>query len=510
MNSSNYDFDVIIIGGGPAGYAAAVRALDFGKRVLIVEKNRLGGAGIFDGALTSKTMWELSKDISRIKLQNRGYIVGEYKLSYPAIMEAVNQAAEEKSGHMIKQFQKFETDLYPGRFKLLYGFARLLSNHEVEIDIPEGVLRFSTENIVLAMGTHPRTGGYPVDEKLIVTSDGVGNFQDFPESMVVIGAGIIGCEFATIFSNLGLTKVNIVDRADRILPFEDEDVTNVVAHNFIQHGVTIHRKSKLQTLEIENNRVKYVLTNAEGEVEVHYVEKALISIGRDPNVNGMGLREVGIQFDERGGLLVNDTQTNIPNIYVVGDLSAEICLVNVGEQEARHAVEKMFSGQNQQEWKKLSYSNVSTIMFLEPEVAGIGLNEMQAQKMGLSYRIASYPYEYVSRAIAMRNTDGFFKILVTDDDEMRILGMRAVGAHASSSIQAAALLISMGKGIEELAELIHPHPSIVEGVQECVRLLLGKSIVKPSVFNSLLRVNRVVDGKCVDYIHSTHTSEVCD
>ena len=128
---------------------------------------------------------------------------------------------------------------------------------------------------------------------------------------------------------------------------------------------------------------------------------------------------------------------------------------------------------------------------------------MQAQKDGISYRVASYPYEYISRAIAMRNTNGFFKILVTDDDDMKILGMRAVGAHASSSIQAVALLISMGKGIEELSELIHPHPSIVEGVQECVRLLLGKSIIKPTVFNNLLRVNRVVGGECVDYIHST-------
>jgi len=503
MNNGQYDFDVIVVGGGPAGYAAAVRALDFNKRVLIVEKNKLGGAGVFEGALTSKTLWELSKDISRLKLQNRGYVVGEYTLSYPAIMDAVNQAATEKSEQMLKQFIKFENELFVGRFKYVTGFAKLISDHEVEVETNDGIERYTTDNIVLAMGTHPRTGGYPVDENLIITSDGVGAFKDFPESMVVIGAGIIGCEFATIFSNLGLTKVNIVDRADRILPFEDEDVTNVVANSFINNGVTIHRKSKLQSLEVENGRVKYVLTNSEGAVEVHYVERALISIGRDPNIEGMGLREVGIEFDSRGGIFVQDTQTNIPNIYVAGDLSAEVCLVNVGELEARHAIEKMFGTHPEGGKKQLSYKDVSTIMFLEPEVAGIGLNEMQAQKDGISYRVASYPYEYISRAIAMRNTNGFFKILVTDDDDMKILGMRAVGAHASSSIQAVALLISMGKGIEELSELIHPHPSIVEGVQECVRLLLGKSIIKPTVFNNLLRVNRVVGGECVDYIHST-------
>jgi dihydrolipoamide dehydrogenase len=491
-----YDYDVCVIGGGPAGYAAAVRALDLRKKVLLIEKNKLGGAGVYDGALTSKSLWELSKDVSRLKNKERGYYVHDFSIDYEAIIGSVQAAASEKSGQMAHQFKVFEEKVHAGRFRFAQGFARLRTEHEIEILTNDGIEIVTAENIVLAMGTRPRKiPTIPIDEKIIVTSDGISSFDHFPESLVVLGAGIIGCEFATIFSNFGQTKVYLIDKADRILPFEDEDVSEFIAQNFERNGVTIHRKSALQSMTIEDGRVKYVLTNASGETEVHYAEKGLVSIGRVPNIEDMGLQEIGLRFDERGNMIVQDTRSSIPNIYVVGDLTAEVCLVNVGELEGRHAIEKMYGLASHE----LSYDNVSTIMFLEPEVAGVGMNEKQAKAAGLSYRVACFPYEYINRAIAMRNTKGFFKILVTDDEEMRILGMRALGPQASSSIQAVALLISMQKGINELAELIHPHPSIVEGIQECVRMLLGKSIIKPTVFNNLLRCNRVVNGECVAY-----------
>ena len=158
-------------------------------------------------------------------------------------------------------------------------------------------------------------------------------------------------------------------------------------------------------------------------------------------------------------------------------------LANVAELEGRHAVEKMF-GLNP---KPLSYANISTIMFLNPETAGVGMNEQEARSKRIPYKVVSMDYSLIPRAIAMRSTKGFFKMLVTMDDEMKILGMRAVGEHASSAIQAVALLISMDKGIEELAELMHPHPSIIEGIQECVRMLKHKSILKPEIFRDTLK-----------------------
>ncbi len=183
------------------------------------------------------------------------------------------------------------------------------------------------------------------------------------------------------------------------------------------------------------------------------------------------------------GIIDNDTQTSVPNIYAVGDITADIALVNVGELEGRYAVERIFGKPK----RKLVYENISTIMFLDPEVAGVGLNETQARGKSINYKIASLDYNCIPRAIAQRNTQGFIKLLVTNDDEMKVLGMRVVGRHASSAIQAVALLISMDKGIEELAECVHPHPSIIEGIQECVRMLLGKSLFKAAALKDLMK-----------------------
>jgi len=203
----------------------------------------------------------------------------------------------------------------------------------------------------------------------------------------------------------------------------------------------------------------------------------LVSVGRIPNYELLWDHDkVDIHISKRG-IEDNDTQTNVSNIYAVGDITADISLVNVGELEGRYAVEKIFGNPH----RKLVYENISTIMFLSPEVAGVGLNETQAREKGIDYKVVTLDYSCIPRAIAKRNTQGFIKLLVTNDDQMKILGMKVVGNHASSAIQAVALLISMDKGIEELAECVHPHPSITEGIQECVRMLLGKSLFKPGV-----------------------------
>jgi dihydrolipoamide dehydrogenase len=241
----------------------------------------------------------------------------------------------------------------------------------------------------------------------------------------------------------------------------------------------------------ENGRVNYTLKYKDGRVESYNVEKALISIGRVPAVTGLGARELGLAMTDTGNFIVDaDGRTNIPNIFAVGDLTADIMLVNVGEVEGRHVIEKMYSSIE----KHLTYDNISTIMFLIPEVSSVGMNEQGLIAKNIPYRAATFAYQYINRALAMRSMRGLYKILVSDDDEMRLLGMRIVGEQSSSAIQAAALLMYMNKGIAELSELIHPHPSIVEGAQECVRMLLGKSIIKSQVFPADLRCVRVVNG----------------
>ena len=330
----------------------------------------------------------------------------------------------------------------------------------------------------------------PIDEEHVFTSDGLDKLDHFPKSIVIVGAGVIGCEFATIFSNFGKTKVHLIDKGDRILPFEDEDIVKVIERNLEAKDVLIHRNSKLIHMDIKDGMVHYTLEYTDGSKEVFRVEKALVSVGRVPNHEDLFDESVNVKMDKRG-IIDNLTQTNVENIYAVGDITADIALVNVGELEGRFAVERIFGKPE----RDLIYENISTIMFLGPEVAGVGMNEIQAQKAGLEYKVVSVDYSCIPRATAMRNTQGFIKIIVSNDDQTKIYGMRVVGEHASSAIQAVALLISMGKGIKELAELIHPHPSIIEGIQECGRMLLGKSMFKPEVLKHAMTFKVYANGK---------------
>ncbi len=472
-------YDLCVIGGGPSGYAAAMRAIDFGKKVLLVEQDRIGGAGLYNGALWSKAMWEYSQKMIMIRQET-----GENRATFDGMMKAADEALFDRKFQMTVHMKLLHEETESKLFHYEKGKASFVDDHYVLIEKKKESYTIYAEHVIIATGSRPRKlSNIPIDEKIIVTSDGIQNFEKLPESLVVVGAGVIGCEFATIFSNLGKTKVFLIDKGDRILPFEDEDVALMVTDNLEKNGVVIHKNSSLNKIEIVNGKVVYELKYNNGSVESYEVEHALISVGRVPNVEKLNLENAGVKLNERGYVMEKDTQTTVPNIYVAGDLSANIALVNVGEREGRHAVSKMFGPMP----KPLVYRNISTIMFLNPEVASVGLGEQEAIEKNISVRVAKIDYSCIARAIVMRKTTGFFKIIVTNDAEMKILGMRAVGEHASSAIQAVALLIHKNEGIEDLAVMMHPHPSIIEGIQECVRMLLGKSIYKSSVFKDKLK-----------------------
>jgi dihydrolipoamide dehydrogenase len=481
-------YDLIVIGGGPSGYAGAMRAIDFGKKVLLIEKRRIGGAGVYDGVLTSKTLWEQALKTASIREMIPGY-----DIDIDSVKKIVNEAVYERKTQMTLHLQLLQT-LPKKLFSYEKGTACLIDKHTVRITKEDGKIKeASADNILIATGSRPRIpNNIEVDEQTIVTSDGVKNFDSFPTSMVVLGAGVIGCEFATIFSAFGKTKVFLIDKAERILPFEDEDVAEVVESNLVLHGAKVHHGASLKRMEIKNGRVEYELEYKDGSNEVLTVDKALVSIGRVPNIENIGLEAAGVKLNDRGCIWDDDTQTNISTIYVAGDVTTEVALVNVGEREARHAVVRMFGPTV----KPLSYKNISTIMFLDPEVASVGMSEQECVAKNIPHKVVKLDYTINARAIAMRKTTGFFKILVTNDNGMRILGMRVVGEHASSAIQAVAYLIHTNQGIRDLADMMHPHPSITEGVQECLRMLLNKSIYKPYVFKDRLKCYICENGVC--------------
>ncbi len=486
------DYDVCVIGGGPAGFAAAMRCWDFGRKVCLIEKGPLGGAGIFNGALSSKTFWELSRHYCSAKRLDRGYRAERVEADFAQVRAVVDGACDEKARQMALQLRELGEPRpgMPGSISLVRGSARFVEPHAVHIESPDpgASRRITADHFIIATGSRPRTlPDIPIDGQTIISSDHIGNLRAFPRSLVILGAGVVGCEFATIFANFGRTKVYLIDRAPRILPFEDIDVANLCAANLEHKGVTIHRQARLVSMQQVDGEVEYTIEHATGGRETIRVEKALISIGREPNTEGLGLDAAGVELEERGHIVHEDTRTNVPHIYAVGDVTLDIALVNVGEIEGRHAAERICGAHE----RTLSYANLATIMFLDPEVAAIGYNEQQAQAERIPYRVGVYDYSLVNRAIAMRETDGFVKLLVSDDDDMRILGMRALGVHASTMLEAVSLMIQHHRSARELAELYHPHPAVTEGLQDCVRMLLGTSIYKPRVFQSQLRLSRI-------------------
>lgn len=476
-------YDLCVIGAGPAGYAAAMRAIDFGKKVLLVDKNKVGGAGLYAGALSSKTLWELSKDVNHTHNRvGRFGINCNFNLDYSLIKKELDQAIGERAQQLESHLAGLLEEGYKNVFFLKYGEAKLKTTNEVTITTETGVETIFADNIIIATGSRPRKLAHiPIDEKIIVTSDSIHDWDKLPKSLVILGAGVIGCEYATIYSNFGQTAVKIIDKAPRIIPFEDDDVAEMVTAHLEKNGVEIHHGAQLIRMEVVDGEVEYEI-DCGGKRTVHRVEKALISVGRIPNVHGLGLEEVGVKLTDRGGIWDNDTQTSVPNIYAIGDVTADMALVNVGELEGRHAIKHIVG----ETVAPISYDNTCSIMFLKPIVASVGMNEKQCREKGISYQVVKLDYRAIPRAIAMRNPPGFFKILVTNDKSMKVLGMRVVGAQASTAIQAVGLLMYMNKGVEELAEMIHPHPSLIEGIQECCRVLLGKSIFKPQVMKDYI------------------------
>lgn len=486
------NFDLIVIGGGPAGYAAAMRGIDFGKRVCLIEKDRVGGAGVYNGALSSKTLWEISQKVASVNDTISGKVREKFSLAWDDVMATVDEAVFERKFQYSCHLKLLQTETMNKLLVYERGTAGFISPNEVEI-IQNGERKVvSGHNIIIASGSRPRKmPGVNVDEQTILTSDGIENLTNYPKSLVIVGAGVIGCEYATIFSNFGKTKVYLIDRADRILPFEDTDISNIVSENLEEKGVTIHHNAQLERLENLGHEVEYELSYPDGSREVIRVEKALLSIGRVPNIETLGLEHAGVLMSKHGMHIGDDdTVTNIPHIYAVGDVSGRIALVNMGEIEARHAVERAFGTIRE----RLSYDNVCTIMFLQPEVAAVGINEMQCIEKNIPVKVVKLDYSVIARAIAMRKTDGFFKIIVTNDSDMKVLGMRAVGEHASTAIQTIGLIMKLGLPIHVIAELVHPHPSIAEGIQECVRMLLNRSLFKSSVFKDKLACYSLVDG----------------
>jgi dihydrolipoamide dehydrogenase len=469
-------YDLCILGAGPAGIAAAARAHGLGKRVALVEAVRAGGAGIADGALSSKTLWHLAMDFVRARRTDRGWHGGELELVWAEVTAQVRAACEEAWRVTERQLAHLAVDRFHGK-------GTFVGRDAVAV---EGGPTISADNFLVAVGSKPRTlPGIDVDGERILTSDHVEHGAALPASLGIIGAGVVGCEYATIFAGFGATAVELFDRGPRILPFEDEDVSAEIAASFQKSGIHIHAQARLEELRTDGDGVRLVARLGDGgEVFERRLSRALLAIGRVPALDGLGLENAGVKL-VKGGVEcagAGTCRTSAPHVWVAGDVSADVMLANVAEQEGRHAVEDMFGLAP----KPICYEAQSAIYFFRPEVAAVGLNEQLCAARQQPYRAATVRHGLLRRAMAMRATDGFVKLIAAPDG--KLLGLRVVGPQASSCIQGVALLIEQGGSLVDLDQCLHPHPAVTEGVQECARLLLGTSAFPPEAFPDLVKI----------------------
>jgi dihydrolipoamide dehydrogenase len=483
-------YDLCVIGCGPGGFAAAMRGLDLGKHVCIIERGEIGGAGVMWGALASKTMWELAKDYAVAAKIDRGYRSAGLTVDYQAVRDTVIQAVKEKQYQMLSQIETFSPRRWngPGSLTLKRGQGTFLSPQKIELTSASGPKeQISARHFLIATGSKPRCfPNIETDQTRVFDSDGILQLKKFPKRLIIIGAGIIGCEYAAIFSNFGQTKVCLIDHMDRVIPYEDEDVSDFVSENLARNGVKIIHSAMLRDIIRHPDCLEVILDFADGHSQVIEADAALFSIGRVPNLSSLNLDKLGIRILDRGCLDIDQNCCCLKdNVYAAGDVTNHPALVNMAEMEGRYAADHMFGVTTQ----PLNYRNMSTIMFFQPAVAAVGMNEKNCQKKKIPYRVGYYSNALLPRAIAMRGLNGFVKIIVSDDEDQKILGMRAAGPEVSSTIVSVAHLMDLGKGIRDVLKSVYPHPTISEGIQECLRLLIGRSVYKPYAFPEHLKIN---------------------
>lgn len=473
-------FDLCIIGGGPGGIAAAMRAVDYGKSVCIVEADHVGGADLWGGTLPSKMMWQLADFASTLtdsaftkdlldQHTVRGLVDGIRGDRITALMQKTCAEKEAEWRHL----------LAAAGVHVIPGKASFASPHEVDVHTKgTGEYRsLQADNFIIATGSQPRSHSLAVcDHERIVNSSDI--FQlPVPKSMVVIGAGAMGCEVASMYAKLGRTKIYLIDKAARVLPKEDEDVAMYVQKHLIRRGVIIHHDCRLFDLEAVGAECQYSVRNiCTGDIETYHVERAMVAVGRVPNLGTLGLENTKMRVEN--AMLERDEYSRCKpykHIFCIGDATGTQKTVNIAQAAGLAAVDTMFGSAPKLAVNTSVLSNISTNMFLESEVAGIGMNEEQCRAKGISYSVAKVELRHLTRSVMMGRSDGFVKLIVTNNREKRVLGVRAVGPHAGSVVEVASLPIRNNESVYAMLKHNPAYPSLVEGVTECAAMLVSRN-----------------------------------
>jgi dihydrolipoamide dehydrogenase len=463
------NFDVIFLGGGPAGYVGAIRCAQLGLNAAVVEREGLGGTCVLWGCIPAKALLEAANLATRVShAAEFGVGVGDVKLDFGAAVKRSRDVSTKNSKGVEFLFKK-------NKVTWIKGTGTLAPNKSVSVKTEDGKTEThsAAKGVVISTGSRVRglpQAGLELNRTTVISSDEALVLEKAPKRIAIVGAGAVGCEFADVFHAFG-SKVSLIEALPRILPMEDEDASAEVQRSFRKRGMDVIPGAKLTSAKIGKDTVTLTV-EAQGAKQEVVADRVLVATGRAANVENIGLKEAGVQLTDRGFIKINERmETSAKGLYAIGDVAGPPMLAHKGEREGM-IVAEVIAGKH---FHPLNYGNIPNATYCHPEVASIGLTEAQVKEKKIDYKVGKFPYSANGRARTSGETEGFVKI-VRDAKYGEILGAHIVGAHATELIHELAVARENEFTVEEIELAIHAHPTLSESIAEAVLDSLGRAI----------------------------------
>ena len=443
--------DLVVIGAGPGGYVAAIRAAQLGMTVTVVEQEALGGVCLNWGCIPSKALLRNAEVLSLIRNAERfGIGVGEVRPDYAKAVERSRRIVNRLTRGVASLFRKHGIEHVQGR-------ARLLDPHAIETDHS----RIETARVVIATGSRPRAlPGFDVDGNLVVTYRQAIVQSDVPREVIIIGGGAIGVEFAYVYNAYG-AQVTLLEHEPAILPREDAEVTDFLTRAITKQGIAIHANCRVTGMERTDSTATVTAETQGGSITLRG-DRILVAVGITPNTEGLGLEETGVRLRQDGYIDVNaDLQTSVDGIYAIGDVTGIMPLAHVAQAQGVYLAERLAG----QEVAPLDYGAMPRAVYCNPQVASFGLTEREAQERGLDYRVGRFPMSANGKALALDEPDGLAKV-ITDAHSGELLGSHLIGHEVTEAVAELSLARYLEGTHLEVGAVVNPHPSISEAVKE--------------------------------------------
>lgn len=459
-------YELIVLGGGPGGYVAAIRAAQLGKRVAIVEKDRFGGVCLNRGCIPTKAMLASSHLFDLVKRsQEFGIKVDSYSLDLVRLMERKEKVVSTLRKGVEFLLKSNNVDMYR-------GFGKLISDNKVEVAVDGTIQIIEGTHILVATGSEALVpSAFAYDRNVVITSDEALDMKNIPGSVIVVGGSAVGLEFATIYSVFG-ANVTLIEMLPQIAPTEDLEISDALLKSMKRRGIDIKTSTKVLSAETVGSAAE-VEIESEGEKQKLKADIVLVAVGREPNTQGIGAEEIGLEL-ERGYIKVDERlKTSRPNVYAIGDVIGGMMLAHVASHEGIVAVENVFG-----ESKSINYSNVPSCIYTDPEIASVGFSEQKCKEMGYDYKVGKFPFSANGKALGEGEREGFVKV-ISDAKYDEILGVHIFGVHASAILHEAVIAKASELVVSSVSQVVHIHPSLSETVMEAFMDIGGISIHNP-------------------------------